>query len=220
MRRSVDIPGVTDGLPLTIARLLDYTLVRWIVMDFALTETDKRILIQTARAAIESRLAGQTPCYPEPTEGLCRKCGAFVTLRQGGDLRGCIGHIAASQSLVETVKEVALSSAFDDPRFPPLAREDYAGVRIEISALSRFERITDPGLIEVGKHGILIRRGNRSGLLLPQVATEQGWDRDTFLTHACRKAGLPGDSWKLPDTQIEIFTALVFGEDEGTAGAA
>ena len=87
-------------------------------------------------------------------------------------------------------------------------------MKIEISVLSPFERITDAGRIEVGVHGILVRRGFHSGLLLPQVATEHGWERDTFLSHTCQKAGLPSDAWKSPDTQIEIFSALVFHEKE------
>jgi AmmeMemoRadiSam system protein A len=183
-------------------------------MEISLTEQDKRILIETARAAIGARLAFQVPRCPEPTEALRAPCGAFVTLKKGGALRGCIGHIAASRPLFETVREVAVSSAFEDPRFPPLEKQEWSGIRIEISVLSPFEKITDTGLIRVGTHGIMIRRGNRSGLLLPQVATEQGWDRDTFLTHACFKAGLPADAWKSPDAGIEIFSAIVFGEEQ------
>jgi len=182
-------------------------------MDLALAEPDRRILLDTARAAIEARLAFKVPCYPEPTGALLVPCGAFVTLRKGDALRGCIGHIAAARPLVETVREVAVSSAFEDPRFPPLAREEWPSVRIEISVLSPLEQISDTGGIRVGTHGIMIRQGHRSGLLLPQVATEQGWDRDTFLAHTCRKAGLPGDAWKSPDAVIEIFSAIVFHEE-------
>jgi AmmeMemoRadiSam system protein A len=182
-------------------------------MEFALTEREKRILIDTARAAIEARLTRNPPRFPEPTPALQAPCGAFVTLKAGGSLRGCIGHIAATEPLVDTVKEVAVSSAFEDPRFPPLRREEWGGIRVEISVLSPFERITDPARVVVGVHGLMVKRGYRSGLLLPQVATEQGWDRETFLAHACRKAGLPPDAWRLPDTQLEIFSALVFHED-------
>ncbi len=107
-----------------------------------------------------------------------------------------------------------MSSAFEDPRFPPLGKEEWDATTIEISVLSPFEKITDAGRIRVGTHGIMIRRGSRSGLLLPQVATEQGWDRDTFLTHACLKAGLPADAWRSPDTSIEIFSAIVFHEEQ------
>ncbi|MCX7040051.1 MAG: AmmeMemoRadiSam system protein A [Spirochaetes bacterium] len=183
-------------------------------MELSLTEQDKKTLIETARAAIAARLAVPAPHHPEPTDALRAACGAFVTLKKGGALRGCIGHIAASKPLFETVREVAVSAAFEDPRFPPIEKQEWSGIRIEISVLSPFEKITDTGLIRVGAHGIMIRRGYRSGLLLPQVATEQGWDRDTFLTHTCFKAGLPADAWKSPDANIEIFSAIVFGEEQ------
>jgi AmmeMemoRadiSam system protein A len=183
-------------------------------MRFSLTEREKRILIGTAREAIESRLLRTEPRYPEPTAPLLAPCGAFVTLKKEDSLRGCIGHIAATKSLVDTIKEVAVASAFEDPRFPPLRREEWPATRIEISVLSPLERITDTAEIEVGVHGIVVRQGYRSGLLLPQVATEQGWDRDTFLAHTCRKAGLPSDAWRQPGTQIEIFSALVFHEQD------
>ncbi len=177
-----------------------------------MSEQDGTILLQTAREAIAARLAHRPPCFPSATPVLATPCGAFVTLKASGQLRGCIGHITAVQPLVEAVKDVAVASAFDDPRFPPLAPEEWRQVRIEISVLSPFERITDVARIVVGVHGIMIRRGYRSGLLLPQVATEQKWDRETFLTHACYKAGLPADAWKSPDTRIEIFTATIFHE--------
>jgi AmmeMemoRadiSam system protein A len=135
-----------------------------------------------------------------------------VTLKLNGELRGCIGRIGACQPLLETVKDVAVSSAFDDPRFPPLSPDEWPQVRIEISVLSPFERITDLQRITVGVHGLMVRNGHRSGLLLPQVATEQGWDREAFLSHSCRKAGLPADAWRSPDTRIEIFSATVFHE--------
>jgi AmmeMemoRadiSam system protein A len=137
-----------------------------------------------------------------------------VTLKIDGKLRGCIGHITASQPLLETVRKVAWESAFEDPRFPPLTPQELPRVRIEISVLSPFQRIMDVDCIEVGVHGILVRRGGRSGLLLPQVATEEGWNREEFLDRTCRKAGLPLDAWRSPETIIEIFSATVFGERE------
>jgi AmmeMemoRadiSam system protein A len=182
-------------------------------VTFTLTDAEKQILLSTAREAIEARLSRRPARFPAPTPVLSTPCGAFVTLRSRGELRGCIGHIGASEPLVETVKEVAVSSALEDPRFQPMRPDRWAGVSIEISVLSPFERIQEVGRIQVGIHGILIRQGPRSGLLLPQVAPEQGWDRDTFLTHACYKAGLSGDAWKSPDTRIEIFHAIVFGEE-------
>ena len=183
-------------------------------MTFTLSEEEKQSLLATAREAIEARLEGRAPRYPPPTPALSTPCGAFVTLKSGDELRGCIGHITAAAPLLETVEEVARSSAFEDPRFPPMRPERWPGVRIEISVLSPFTRVTDPADIRVGVHGVLVRQGPRSGLLLPQVATEQGWDRDTFLTHTCYKAGLPGTAWRAPETRIEIFSAVVFGEKE------
>jgi AmmeMemoRadiSam system protein A len=183
-------------------------------VTFALSDAEKQALLSTAREAIEARLEGRVPRFPAATPALSTPCGAFVTLKSGDALRGCIGRISASQPLLDTVMEVAVSSAFEDPRFSPMRPERWHGVRIEISALSPFARIGDPSLVRVGVHGVLIRQGPRSGLLLPQVAPEQGWDRETFLTHACYKAGLPGNAWKQPETRIEVFTAVVFGEEE------
>ncbi len=182
---------------------------------FSLTETEQQALIESARSAIARRLSERSACAETTaTPALLLPCGAFVTLKIHDNLRGCIGRISASASLLQTVREVAVSSAFEDPRFPPLTRAEWPSVRLEISVLSPLQRITDVSCIQVGTHGILVRSGYRSGLLLPQVATEQGWDRDTFLTHTCYKAGLAGDAWKSPQTQIEIFSALVIHEKD------
>jgi len=181
-------------------------------MEFQLTPEEKQILLQTARQAITARLEKRKPKYPEPTELLKKKCGAFVTLHKQGSLRGCIGFVVAGKPLIETVAEAAQSSAFGDPRFPALTAREVDQIDIEISVLSPLRRIESVEEIRVGEHGISLRSGFSSGLLLPQVATEYGWDRDTFLTHTCRKAGLQGDCWRSPDTEIEIFSAVVFGE--------
>jgi len=182
-------------------------------MTLQVSHDDGLLLLETAREAIAARLAGRPPRFPSSSSPtLSMPCGAFVTLKVRGDLRGCIGHIAACRPLVETVRETAVSSAFDDPRFPPLGLEEWPLVEIEISVLSPFELVHDPLCIAVGTHGIMVRSGHKSGLLLPQVATEQGWDREAFLAHACRKAGLPVDAWRWPQTRIEVFTASVFRE--------
>lgn len=118
----------------------------------------------------------------------------------------------AAKPLLETVIEAAEASAFHDPRFPPLERRELSEISIDISVLSEPRPLRSLDEIQVGTHGLIVRRGLRSGLLLPQVATEYGWDRDTFLTHTCFKAGLPGDAWKAPGTEIELFSAEVFGE--------
>jgi AmmeMemoRadiSam system protein A len=183
------------------------------MVDFSLSGEDRQVLLGAARAAIASRLLHAPADAPMGSPVLQTPCGAFVTLKVGGALRGCIGMLTAANPLLETVRQMAVASAFEDPRFPPLGREELPRIRIEISALSPLRRITDVGQIEIGTHGILMRRGYRSGLLLPQVATEQGWDRETFLRHTCRKAGLDGDAWKDPQTEIEIFSAIVFHEE-------
>ena len=181
-------------------------------MTDVILPADQHVLLQCAREAIRARLRRQAPVYPPASASLDEECGAFVTLRLGGELRGCIGHVAACQTLLDAVKSAAVAAAFNDPRFPPLTPAEFADVRIEISVLSPFERIADAARVQPGTHGVMIRNGYRSGLLLPQVATEQGWDRETFLSHACRKAGLPPDAWRSPPTTIDIFTAAVFHE--------
>jgi len=142
------------------------------------------------------------------------KCGAFVTLHIDGNLRGCIGYIIGIKSMYETVIDMAKSSAFNDPRFKSLKNEEYELIDIEISILSPIETVNDPAEIVVGRDGLIISKGHNSGLLLPQVPIEQGWDKKTFLENTCYKAGLPGNTWTQKDTKIEKFSAQVFGEKE------
>ncbi|HWP47426.1 MAG TPA: AmmeMemoRadiSam system protein A [Candidatus Limnocylindrales bacterium] len=139
------------------------------------------------------------------------KKGVFVTLKKGDLLRGCIGDIDGKRSLWQSAQEIVIAAATRDPRFPPLTEEELKDIHIEISVLSPFEKISDPTCIRIGQHGILVKKSPFSGLLLPQVAVEQGWDTLTFLEHACKKAWLPGDAWKDPETEIYVFTAQVFG---------
>ena len=140
------------------------------------------------------------------------KCGAFVTLHKKGELRGCIGYIEGYKPIPDTIKEMAISAAFKDPRFSPLKADEYNLIDLEISVLSPIEKVNDISEIVVGRDGLIITRGHNRGLLLPQVATEYGWDRKTFLEQTCRKAGLPADAWKDSSTIIEKFSAQVFGE--------
>ena len=183
-------------------------------MTGTISSTDQLFLLACAREAIGARLSRRTPVYPPTPPSLEGESGAFVTLKSRGELRGCIGHVNACQPVADAVKSAAVASAFNDPRFPPLTPSEWPHVRIEISVLSQFEPVTDAGRITVGVHGVMIRSGYHSGLLLPQVATEQGWDRETFLSHACRKAGLPPEAWRGPAVTIETFTASVFHESE------
>ena len=182
-------------------------------MDLTLTRQEKVILLATARAAMRQHLGLGQARHPEPTETLRQKGGAFVTLHSSeGRLRGCIGQTVASDPLIDTVRKVAVSSAFHDPRFPPVTADELEGLELEISVLSPLRRIADIGEIEVGRNGILLRQGVHSGLLLPQVATENGWDRETFLDHTCLKAGLSPGCWRAERTHIETFAAIVFNE--------
>lgn len=179
-----------------------------------LTDAQRQTLLKLAREAIRSVLAGHGPeLNPEDyDEDLRRPSGAFVTLNKEDDLRGCIGSIHAVAPLYQAVASNAINAAFRDPRFYPLQKDELDHVEIEISVMSPIEPVHNLSEIEVGKHGLIVSRGRNAGLLLPQVATEYGWDRETFLRQTCVKAGLPPEAWKSPDVVIERFSAEVFGE--------
>jgi len=179
-----------------------------------LTKQDKDLLLRIARRSIAVGFAGgEMPRFETGSKALEEKMGAFVTLKKRGRLRGCIGFIEGKKSLHETVKEMAQAAAFGDPRFCPVKADELEGLDIEISALTPLRQIEDISEIEVGRHGLYIVKGFHSGLLLPQVAMEYGWDRATFLRETCGKAGLPQDAWKDGDAKIFIFSASVFGEN-------
>ncbi len=180
---------------------------------FDLTAGEKKYLLALARRTISEDLGLPTePLTALSTEALETKCGAFVTLKIAGGLRGCIGYIEGYKPLSETVTEMAQAAAFSDPRFPALSKNEMPSIALEISALSPISRLTDPELVEVGRHGLIIEKGASKGLLLPQVAVEYNWNRTEFLEHTCQKAGLPPDSWRDSDTKIYVFSAVVFGE--------
>jgi AmmeMemoRadiSam system protein B/AmmeMemoRadiSam system protein A len=186
-----------------------------IMKEEYLSKDEKKKLLEIARASIIEAVTRKTQPEIEVTEPRLREnCGVFVTIKKHGELRGCIGYIVAVKPLYETVKEVAKSAAVGDPRFMPMTEDELKDMEIEISALTPLRRIYDVNEIEVGKHGIVMKRGFYQGLLLPQVATEYGWDRKTFLEHTCLKAGLPKDAWKDKSTEIHIFSAEVFSESE------
>ncbi|MCL5998872.1 MAG: AmmeMemoRadiSam system protein A [Chloroflexi bacterium] len=145
---------------------------------------------------------------------LTQCAGAFVTLIQGAELRGCIGHIRADMPLYRVVQQMAIAAATEDPRFPPMCADELENLEIEISVLSPLQTITNIEQVEVGKHGLLIAKGGCRGLLLPQVAVEHGLDRYAFADAVCWKAGLPPGSWRRGAT-IQVFTALVFGKHFG-----
>jgi AmmeMemoRadiSam system protein B/AmmeMemoRadiSam system protein A len=177
-----------------------------------LTPARREALLELARRTLDSYLRdGTIPPYETDDPQLLRRSAAFVTIREDGELRGCIGHLRADRPLYRAVQEMAVAAATEDPRFPPLTREELERVRLEISVLSPFRRLTDPAQVEVGTHGLLIIKGGQQGLLLPQVAVEEGWDREAFLEGLCRKAGLPAGCWR-EDATLYAFTAVVFGE--------
>jgi AmmeMemoRadiSam system protein B/AmmeMemoRadiSam system protein A len=181
--------------------------------ESGLNDAEKKLLLQLARQSIENALASkENPSLASEASIFKEKRGAFVTLTRHGMLRGCIGYVQAIKPLEETIIEMAKAAAFRDPRFPAVTADELDDLEIEISVLTPIREIQDVNEIEVGKHGIIIERGGYSGLLLPQVATEYGWDRETFLEHTCNKAGLPTDAWKKEGTKIKIFSADVFHE--------
>lgn len=178
---------------------------------FSLSQEEKDYLKNLVRLRIGNTLAGRRTVTPEPpTDRLREKFGAFVTLTIRGRLRGCIGHIVGDMPLYATIGEMAAAAAFEDPRFPPLSAREFQDVAIEISILSPIEPCPDPALVEVGRHGLLIRRGGHSGLLLPQVPVEWHWNREQFLDQTCLKAGLEPGCWRAPDTSLFWFEAEVF----------
>jgi len=180
--------------------------------DLQLSETEKNTLLNIARKTIEEHCL-QNEKHKFDNDNLSTtletKCGAFVSLHKKGELRGCIGRITGNLPLYQVVQEMALSASTQDPRFSPVEAEELQDIDIEISVLSPMTKIQDISDIILGKHGILIEEGSRTGLFLPQVATETGWNKDEFLGHCARdKAGLGWDGWKTAN--IYIFTATVF----------
>ncbi len=176
---------------------------------------EKRILLEDARESIGAELLSRLPRYRDyvsPEFSALR--GAFVTLHLEGALRGCIGQIEGRKRVRENIRELALSSAFRDPRFPPLSEEELPLVDIEISLLTPLGKIPSPDNFTPGRDGLLIELNRSSAVFLPQVAAEQGWDRSRTLDHLCIKAGLPPDSWKNEAMNFFTFQAEVFSEKE------
>jgi len=190
-------------------------------MTFDLTQEEGTYLVRLARRTIEKSFERRTVDLSDAPEKTREICGVFVTLnsisRGGKELRGCIGYPYPMKPLVEAVNDVAEAAAFEDPRFPPLRKEELNRTVIEVSVLTPPEKIKAepaklPQMIRVGVDGLIMKRGGRSGLLLPQVATEWGWDSEEFLSQCCVKAGLPPDSWLLPGTEASRFQAIIFTE--------
>lgn len=168
------------------------------------------MILQYAREVLHSKLFLQK--LPEaPRLSVSIRCGAFVTLKEHGDLRGCIGRMRSEEPLCSTIAEMAWAAASEDPRFLPVTKDELTLIEIEITLLSPLEPIS-PEEVEVGRHGLLISARGRSGVLLPQVPVEFEWNRETFLEQLCRKAGLPPEAWKSPSTLLYGFEGFVFSE--------
>ncbi len=175
----------------------------------------KQVLLKTARDTVEAvinRGLGSEPKSDNPE--LNEHCGCFVTLKNRGRLRGCIGQFTSDVPLIELVAQMAKASAMSDPRFytDPITVGELGQLDVEISVLSPLQKTDDPLSLRLGVDGIYIRRGYASGCFLPQVATETGWSKEEFLLQCCSgKAGLAPDAWKEPETEVYLFTAEIFG---------
>lgn len=178
-----------------------------------LSDKDAESLLTIAREAIVNHVKHQN-YHPAPREekALVRRSGCFVTIKQDGELRGCIGSFQTERPLFQEVAAMAQASASKDPRFHPMEETELDKFSLEISVLSSLEKIEDIEQIEVGTHGIYIEKNFSRGVLLPQVATDHDWDRTTFLQQTCLKAGIPTDAWQAPDAEIYIFSAQIIKE--------
>ncbi|GHT87323.1 AmmeMemoRadiSam system protein A [Spirochaetia bacterium] len=193
-------------------------------MDFTISPEERKALLADARETIAAGLENRRPEYRRDpalqktvdggASALLRPCGVFVTLHKNGALRGCIGRMSSPDPLEKTVRVMAAEAAFGDPRFPPLSADEWPACDIEISALSPMEGCPDPRLVRVGVHGLYLSLRGRSGVLLPQVPVEQGWNREEYLDYICVKAGLPPNAFADPEARLLTFTAAVFGETQ------
>ncbi len=194
-------------------------------LSFTLSAAERAWLGRLARQSI-ALASGGSPVLPEVSDFagaagsreapagehpvLRRPLGAFVTITCNGALRGCIGAIVGRAPLAETVWRMARAAALEDPRFPPLTVREWEQAALEISVLDELAPCPDPARIEVGRHGLVLQYGGRSGVFLPQVPVEQGWDRETCLEHLCAKAGVPHGAWRRPEARLFWYEALVF----------
>lgn len=194
-------------------------------MSLELSDEEGAFLVRFARRTIESylRTGRKPPIPPDIDPKFTRKSGVFVTLSSiatgAKELRGCIGYPEPIYPLIDAVRDSAISSAVDDPRFPPVTAEELDEIVVEVSVLtpSQLIEVKDPleypQKIRIGEDGLIIERGWNRGLLLPQVAIEWNWNEEEFLSQCCIKAGLPPDSWLMPGTKISKFQAIIFEEE-------
>lgn len=169
------------------------------------------VLRAAARDALEATILGRPPRHVVEERAPWAQVprATFVTLRSpDGSLRGCIGEMAARRPLIESVRDNAVAAALRDPRFPPVGPDEVRELSVAISVLTPTRRVAHPSEVVVGRHGILVTQGTHRGVFLPEVATEQGWDRETYLSAVCRKAGLPVDAWRHPSTELAVFETV------------
>jgi AmmeMemoRadiSam system protein A len=176
-------------------------------------DSQKRLL-EIARQTLTEFVRGTARSVQKPEDSYlqCDTYGAFVTLYKGEELRGCVGNCTPHGPLYETVIDVTEAAASRDSRVAPIVESELDEIHLDITVISPLEKTARPLDLEIGKHGLFIGRGGKRGVLLPQVAREHGWDKETFLAQTCVKAGLAKDAWRNPDTEVSTFTALIIEE--------
>lgn len=181
--------------------------------DVSLDKAAQLELLRIARESLNACVVGKS-CdeISSSLPVLQNHFGAFVTLTKKGELRGCIGNFEPEQPLWHVVRDMAIAASMEDPRFSPVRPDEAGHIKIEISVLTPRQKIQDIDEIQVGTHGLYIRKGWHAGTLLPQVAVEYKWDKSTFLKQTCYKAGLPADAWTDPQTEIFVYSAIIFHE--------
>jgi AmmeMemoRadiSam system protein A len=184
--------------------------------EMTFSQKEKQKILTFVRNTIASKFEDtNVKALGEMDGKMAEMCSCFVTLHKpDGALRGCIGNIAAHEVLSDNITHNAINSAFGDPRFPHIAAEELNDLEIEVSVLTPARPIAAPENFIIGEHGIILQCRGRSAVFLPQVAPEQGWDREDTLTNLCYKAGLPFRAWQSEDAKLSVFTAIVFSEKE------
>ncbi|MEE2708851.1 MAG: AmmeMemoRadiSam system protein A [Gemmatimonadota bacterium] len=216
---SADVTGRHDGYVVGYGAVAIYRKAEE-ENDTFLTREGRRQLLEIARNSVVDTVKRSYEATPPQADTIVsgrlhEAGGASVTIRQQGALRGCIGRVQPSDALYRTVYQVAQAAAFQDPRYPPISREELEGLTVSLSALGPLMPLDTKKDLTIGDHGLYISRDAMSGLLLPHVASSRGWDGEAFLAQTCEKAGLPPDAWKDEKTEVMYFDAEVFGEKEG-----